>query len=124
IAQANRYVSEEAPWALAKQAAAPAPEEGGAFTAKLHGCLFSLAVALDTIAHAIAPLLPGSSLRLASKLGRSGGYNPSEPANALIGSRVAAGVPLFPRAIDTADTSGRSVRVNNGPRRLPTVRSV
>src|SRR5215471_19487271 len=100
IAQANRYVSEEAPWALAKQAAAsPGPEEGGAFTAKLHGCLFSLAVALDTIARAIAPLLPGSSLRLASKLGRSGGYNPPEPASALIGSRVAAGVPLFPRAI-------------------------
>jgi methionyl-tRNA synthetase len=110
IAQANRYVSEEGPWALVKQAgASPDPEEAGAFTARLHGCLFSLAAALDTIAHAIAPLLPGASLRLASKLGRSGGYNPSEPANALIGRRVAAGVPLFPRAIDTADTSGRSV---------------
>jgi methionyl-tRNA synthetase len=110
IAQANRYVSDERPWALAKQAAvAPGPKEGAALTASLHGCLFSLAVALHTIAHATAPLLPGSSLRLASKLGRSAGYNPPKPASALIGSRVAAGVPLFPRAIDTGDMSGRSV---------------
>jgi methionyl-tRNA synthetase len=110
IAQANRYVSEEEPWALAKQAAAsPGAEEGGVFTARLRGCLFSLAVALDTIARAIAPLLPGSSLRLARKLGRSGGYDRPEPASSLIGSRVGAGVPLFPMAIHAADTSGMSV---------------
>jgi methionyl-tRNA synthetase len=99
IAQANRYVSEEQPWALAKQAAASPGLEAGGVTARLHGCLFSLAVALDTIARATAPLLPGSSLSLARKLGRSGDYNRPAPASALIGSRVAAGVPLFPTAI-------------------------
>ena len=102
IAQANRYVSEEEPWALAKRAAAsPGRQAGGAFTARLHGCLFSLAVALDTIGRAIAPLLPGASLRLARKLGRSGGYDWPEPASALIGSTVGAGVPLFPTAAGT-----------------------
>ena len=99
VADANRYVAEEEPWALAKQAAvASDPEEGSVFTAKLHGCLFSLAVALQTIAHAAAPLLPGSSLRLARKLGKSGSCRRPEPPSALIGSRVEAGVPLVPMA--------------------------
>ena len=102
VADANRYVAEEEPWALARQAAGSAPDEVRLFTARLHGCLFSLAVALQTIAHAAAPLLPGSSLRLARKLGKtdgkSGGCIRPDPPSALIGSRVEAGVPLFPMA--------------------------
>jgi methionyl-tRNA synthetase len=98
VAHANRYVAEEEPWALARQAAGSAPDEVRLFTARLHGCLFSLAVALQTIAHAAAPLLPGSSLRLARKLGKSGSCRRPEPTSALIGSRVEAGVPLFPMA--------------------------
>jgi methionyl-tRNA synthetase len=111
VAQANRYVSEEKPWALAKQAAAAPGSEGKLFTAKLHWHLFSLAAALHTIAQAAAPLLPRSSLKLDTKLGKSGGYNPSEPASALIGSRVSAGVPLFAMAIDTGDTSRTSAMI-------------
>jgi methionyl-tRNA synthetase len=108
VADANRYVAEEEPWALAKQAAAASgPEARNVFTAKLHGCLFNLAAALQTIAQAAAPLLPGSSLRLARKLGKSGDCNRPEPPSALIGSRVEAGVPLFPMFIDNrTGTSG------------------
>lgn len=98
VAQANRYVTEEEPWALAKQAAAAGSGKGGVAAARLHGCLFSLAAALNTIAVTIGPLLPDSSLELMRKLGKNGGSNGSKPASTLIGSRVAAGVPLFPMA--------------------------
>ena len=102
VADANRYVAEQEPWALAGQAAAAVSPEAGVFTGKLHGCLFSLAVALQAIAHAAAPLLPGSSLQLARKLGRtdgkSGDCHRPEPPSALIGSRVEARIQLFPTA--------------------------
>jgi methionyl-tRNA synthetase len=97
VAEANRYVSEEEPWTLAKGAAlARGSDEATAYTAKLSGCLFSLATALQTIAQCTAPLLPLSSRRLASKLGKARGHNRREPSAALIGSSVEAGVPLFP----------------------------
>jgi methionyl-tRNA synthetase len=98
IAEANRYVSVEEPWALARDAASPdAPHGATACTAKLHGCLFSLAAALQTIAVCIAPLLPTASRRLADKLGRVGGRGGLGASTALIGRRVEAGAPLFPR---------------------------
>lgn len=106
IADANRYVSEEEPWTLAKAAASQNPESSAVYRAKLHGSLFSLAASLQTTAQCIAPLLPKASLGLARKLGKSGGYNRPEPASTLIGSRVRAGVPLFPVTIDTKETSG------------------
>jgi methionyl-tRNA synthetase len=95
IADANRYVTEEAPWAVAKRAAsAQDPEAAAAWTAKLNGSLFSLAAALQTVADCIAPLLPGTSRRLVEKLGTAGN---KAATNALTGCRVQKGLPLFPK---------------------------
>jgi methionyl-tRNA synthetase len=97
IADANRYVSEEEPWALAQSATSSHDLEAvTACTAKLHGCLFSLAAALQTISECIAPLLPTASWRLAHKLGKDGGHDWQNSPTALIGNRVEAGVQLFP----------------------------
>ncbi|CAN7598033.1 methionine--tRNA ligase [Bosea sp. LjRoot9] len=101
IAEANRYVSEEEPWILARKAASGQDSgqnsgDAAASLAKLHGCLFSLAGALQTIAECIAPLLPAASRRLSEKLGKDGGYSGPASPDALIGTRVAAGAPLFP----------------------------
>jgi methionyl-tRNA synthetase len=104
VAEANRYVSEEKPWSLSKGAASShAPHRVAACAAKLHGCLFSLAAALQTIAECIGPLLPTASWRLMDKLGRVGGHGPSAPAASLIGNRVKAGVPLFPKVSTDGD---------------------
>jgi methionyl-tRNA synthetase len=46
IADANRYVSEEEPWTLAKAAASRNSESSAVYQAKLHGSLFSLAASL------------------------------------------------------------------------------
>lgn len=97
VAEANRYVSEERPWALAKGATSSrGSEEATAYRSKLSGCLFSVAAALQRIAQCAAPLLPDSSRTLASKLGKGGDYGRRQPATALIGSSVEAGDPLFP----------------------------
>jgi methionyl-tRNA synthetase len=48
VADANRYVTEEAPWRLAKGAASQDREEASASAAKLHGTLFSLWTSLLT----------------------------------------------------------------------------
>jgi methionyl-tRNA synthetase len=98
IAEANRYVSEEEPWALAKKPL-PSPDSEAeiARQAKLHGSLFSLAAALQAIVECIAPLLSRTSQRLADKLGSvQGDARTSLPA-ALIGCRVEKGLPLFPK---------------------------
>jgi methionyl-tRNA synthetase len=109
VADANRYVSEEEPWTLAKVAGSRNSESSALYEAKLHGILFSLAASLQTTAQCISPLLPKASLKLARKLGKSGGYNRPEPPSTLIGRKVEAGVPLFPMANDTEETSGMSV---------------
>lgn len=86
VAQANRYVTEEAPWAAAKAAAVPGGYQEA--EARLHGVLFSLAACLATVGRCLAPLLPDTSHALLGKLGGDG---------AVAGQRVAAGVPLFPK---------------------------
>src|SRR5215472_11681298 len=96
IADANRYVSEEEPWASAKAAASSRNRESAAECEdKLHGSLFSLAASLLTIATGIAPLLPRASRKLLDKLG--GTRCQGEPQKSLIGRRIKAGVPLFPK---------------------------
>jgi methionyl-tRNA synthetase len=98
IADANRYVTEEEPWALAKRAAAaPDPEAAAAWTARLNGSLFSLAAALQTIADCLAPLLPGTSRRLAEKLGVARDHATGGALTTLAGRRVQKGSPLFPK---------------------------
>jgi methionyl-tRNA synthetase len=102
IAEANRYVTEEAPWALAKAAALSRDRQSAIrHEAKLHGSLFSLATSLRTIAECIAPMLPGTSGKLLGKLlgklqrlGCQG--DPNTPAS-LIGHRIETGPPLFPK---------------------------
>jgi methionyl-tRNA synthetase len=65
VAQANRYVSGEEPWALAKQAAVtPGPGEGEFFAAKLHGRLVNLGAALQTLRK---PLTVSSSERSSAR---------------------------------------------------------
>jgi methionyl-tRNA synthetase len=112
IADANRYVSEEEPWALAKAAASSRNREV-AFAAvcegKLHGSLFSLAATLLTIAECIAPLLPGASRKLLDKLGWASRHGESERSGSLIGRRIKAGVPLFPKG------HWHHVEVSDGP---------
>jgi methionyl-tRNA synthetase len=97
IADANRYVTEEEPWASAKRAiSAQDPEVTNAWTDRLNGSLFSLAAALQTTANCLAPLLPGTSRRLAEKLG-SGRSHATTTLTALTGCRVQKGDPLFPK---------------------------
>ena len=98
IADANRYVTEEEPWASAKRAASSQDQEAAAaWTARLNGSLFSLAAALQTISDCIAPLLPGASRRLAEKLGTVGNSTPTNALATLVGRWVQKGLPLFPK---------------------------
>ena len=98
IAEANRYVAEEEPWALAKASRSSRDRESAAHCdARLRAALYSLAVALQTIAACIAPLLPGTSWRLFDKLGETSQPPATGEARALVGRRVAAGIPLFPK---------------------------
>ncbi|MBB3660985.1 methionyl-tRNA synthetase [Rhizobium sp. BK650] len=84
IAEANRYVAEEEPWALAKAGEAH----------KLDLCLFSLFHALRVVAYCIYPMLPETSEKLATKLGLP--INVTDPIEPVASVRVAAGLPLFP----------------------------
>jgi methionyl-tRNA synthetase len=95
IAEANRYVSDEAPWGLAKAAASSDREAATAPEAQLHGTLFSLSASLLTVAKCIAPLLPGASRKLFDKVGKS---RHRTDLRALVGRRVEVGEPLFPKS--------------------------
>jgi methionyl-tRNA synthetase len=84
VADANRYVAEEAPWDLAKATASEA---------RLRGVLFSLASSLLTIARCMTPLLPQTSRKLLHKLGDPDRHHDGAQA----GRRIEVGMPLFPR---------------------------
>lgn len=73
IAAANRYVSEVAPWDLARRGDTDA----------LDGALFSLAATLSEVGRCLAPFLPAASRELASRTDGAG-------------AAVRAGPPLFP----------------------------
>lgn len=92
VADANRYVAEEASWDLAKVAASPDSEIAAAGKSRLDNTLLSLAVSLLAIAKCIAPLLPRASKKLFEKFG-----NQHYDIKALPGTRVSAGMPLFPK---------------------------
>jgi methionyl-tRNA synthetase len=98
VADANRYVSEEEPWALAKAAVSSRNCESAAVCkSKLHGSLFSLMASLLSIAECIAPLLPEASRNLLDKLGETSRRGEPDMLASLIGRRIKAGVPLFPK---------------------------
>jgi methionyl-tRNA synthetase len=94
VADANRYVAEEAPWDLAKVSVSNDREAAAASEARLRGILFSLSASLLTIAKCIAPLLPDASRKLRQKLGATDG----QCSNTLAGRRIEVGMPLFPKA--------------------------
>lgn len=107
IADANRYVAAEAPWALAK-ASSVQDRDGIAAMAKLNGCLFSLASALQTISECIAPLLPATARSLATKLGLDADQYLPNRQRALTGRSVIVGAQLFPaRSVDSCRASRR-----------------
>lgn len=91
VASANRYVAEEEPWALAKEAGTSPVSR---HAARLRDCLFNLAVALQVIADCLQPFLPLTGESLRRKLGHpaSGGAWLE-----LVGNKVDKGEPLFPR---------------------------
>ncbi|MFY9657310.1 MAG: methionine--tRNA ligase [Methylocystis sp.] len=93
VADANRYVAEQAPWDSARAATSHDPEVALASAAKLRGALFSLATSLLTIAKCIVPLMPETSRKLLQKLGGSDDLRDQ----GLIGRRIEVGTPLFPR---------------------------
>jgi methionyl-tRNA synthetase len=93
VADANRYVAEEAPWDLAKAAASSDREAAAVSEAKLRSILFSLLASLLTIAKCIAPFLPEASRKLFQKLGETD----RRCGNALARRRIEVGVPLFPK---------------------------
>lgn len=94
VADANRYVVDEAPWSLAKTAASKDLEVAATSEARLKDVLFSLAASLRTIAICIGPLLPETSQKLLEKLGQP------DPScyKSMAGRRIKAGAPLFPKA--------------------------
>jgi methionyl-tRNA synthetase len=94
VADANRYVAEEAPWDLARAAASSDREAAAISEAKLKGILFSLLASLLAIAKCIAPLLPEASRKLFQKLGETD----RRGSNVLAGRRIEVGMPLFPKA--------------------------
>jgi methionyl-tRNA synthetase len=98
IAEANRYVAEEEPWASAKRATTSQNRETTiACAAKLNNSLYSLAAALQAIAASIAPLLPGTSRRLLEKLGALPDRPSTHVRAALAGRGIEVGAQLFPR---------------------------
>lgn len=94
VADANRYVAEEAPWQLAKTADLSDKEAVAAAEARLRGALFSLSSALVTVAWCLLPLLPETSRKLRVKFGE--GCRQTAPRK-LAGRSVKAGRPLFPK---------------------------
>ncbi len=90
VGSANRYVAEEQPWALAKQAqAVPASD----YAARLGDSLFNLAAAICVIGDCLEPLLPGTAEAIYRKLGLPPN---GAPWRELAGSRIDKGEPLFP----------------------------
>lgn len=95
IAEANRYVTHEAPWDLAKAAVHENQRsETAPHAERLRGVLFSLAASCFILAGAIAPLLPATSTGIFDKLG---GPCRIDDLRLLHGRKVAAGSPLFPK---------------------------
>jgi methionyl-tRNA synthetase len=97
IAEANRYVAEEEPWAAAKATALLNPESSAEYSVKLRGSLFSLAASLQTTAQCIAPLLPSTSWKLLRKLGETNRQSEAGGSAVLIGRGIEIGLPLFPK---------------------------
>ena len=94
VAEANRYVTQVAPWTLAKQRDRPADSvDADSADERLSMCLHDLAHALDVIARCCWPFLPSTCETLSRKLGGSSPLS-GEP---LPGRTIVADEYLFPR---------------------------
>ena len=94
VRELNRYVTEQAPWTLAK-------DEANA--ARLDQVLHDLADGLRAAAVALWAYLPGTSPRILDALGQPAdpGWDGVAPGKLVPASGIAASAPLFPR-IETA----------------------
>lgn len=92
VRRLNRFVEEEAPWKLAKDANQ---------SARLDDALFSLAAGLRVVALCLYPVMPATCSEILRRLGQAHGEADMRLANARWEMTVAASVevaaPLFPR---------------------------
>lgn len=88
VAQANKYVSDSEPWALARTAAEACDrQEAAAARRQLVSCLRALVQVLGTVGKCLEPLLPATGRELSRRFG----------AGRRAGAGVASGPVLFPR---------------------------
>jgi methionyl-tRNA synthetase len=107
VAEANKYVSEAQPWALAK-AAASSEVDAAAARARLHGCLFSLVSSLQTVSVCLAPMLPATSTELSRRLGLGGRCSWQRPQPMIVGNCTRTGAPLFPTQVKSQTETAAS----------------
>ena len=97
VGAANKYVVEQAPWVLAKQAAAGDEDAGR----RLAAALYNLVEVLRLAGLFCEPFLPGPAAKLAAQLGLQGGAGARAASMAWggyrPGTRVAPGPALFPK---------------------------
>ena len=113
VAEANRFVDAERPWALAKAAAAGDSEAAG----RLRGVLGDLVEACRLVGLAAAPFMPGTAPRLMAQLGHGYPYahdgNGGPPlldelrwgAHAAEPGSLGDPAPLFPRLDSGSDAA-------------------
>ena len=95
VAEANKYVADQQPWAHAKAvAAAQSADERQEAATRLNDSLYSIAWTLEIIATALAPFMPTVCAQLLQKLGLEEGDDGQRPD--LAGATITAGAPLFP----------------------------
>ena len=98
VGAANKYVVEQAPWVLAKQAAAGDEEAGR----RLATTLYNLVEVLRLAGLFCEPFLPGPAAKLAAQLGLPDASTPADARRMTWGgyrpgTRVAPGPALFPK---------------------------
>ncbi|MDW5312949.1 methionine--tRNA ligase [Rhizobium sp. PL01] len=95
VAEANKYVADQQPWAHAKAvAAAQTADERQTAATRLNDSLYSVASTLQIIATVLTPFMPSIGAQLLQKLGLEEGNDGHRPS--LTGAKIAAGEPLFP----------------------------
>ena len=90
VRELNRYVTEQAPWTIAKD---------DARTDELHGVLYDLADGLRSVAIALWPYLPETTPKILAALGQplDVDWDRVQPGGLVAAAGVGAAEPLFPR---------------------------
>jgi methionyl-tRNA synthetase len=101
VRELNRYVTEQAPWTIAKD-----PERGG----ELDQVLFDLADGLRAAAIALSAYLPETAPKILDALAQDGDLSWDRVAPGLLDTSrpIAAAAPLFPRIELAAGTGAES----------------